>query len=177
MSHDAAWRDSCASTRRDKRWRWLWRLVSPLVHGTDEHQFASLMPPDRQTPRHYRRYQSSRENRRSDELFPQASSSALLRWNGCAMNRARSNCPSRRSEIALSMSRRFHRRASRSIRIEYSMAWSFWLTSKMSHGARWRDSCASTRRDSERRWLWRLVRRFCHFAAACKTMPPTIIAA
>ena len=27
----------------------------------------------------------------------------------------------------------------------------------MSHGARWRDSCASTRRDSECRWLWRLV--------------------
>jgi hypothetical protein len=29
MSHGCAWRDSCASTRRDKRSRWLWRLVGP----------------------------------------------------------------------------------------------------------------------------------------------------
>jgi len=32
MSHGCAWRDSCASTRRDKRSRWLWRLVRPLDH-------------------------------------------------------------------------------------------------------------------------------------------------
>src|SRR3954471_13037832 len=32
------------------------------------------------------------------------------------------------------------------------------LTSKMSHGRGWRDSCASTRRDRPDRWLWRLVR-------------------
>ena len=30
MSHDASRRDSCASTRRDGWWRWLWRLVRPM---------------------------------------------------------------------------------------------------------------------------------------------------
>ena len=27
MSHDGDWREACASTTRDKPWRWLWRLV------------------------------------------------------------------------------------------------------------------------------------------------------
>lgn len=30
----------------------------------------------------------------------------------------------------------------------------------MSHDARWREPCVSRDRDSERRWLWRLVRPF-----------------
>src|SRR5262245_14673847 len=30
MSHDGSWRDSCASTRRDRSRRWLWRLVGPF---------------------------------------------------------------------------------------------------------------------------------------------------
>jgi hypothetical protein len=36
MSHGCAWRGACASTIRDKRSRWLWRLVGPgfdCVHG------------------------------------------------------------------------------------------------------------------------------------------------
>ena len=30
MSHDGDWRGACASTTRDKPWRWLWRLVRHL---------------------------------------------------------------------------------------------------------------------------------------------------
>ena len=32
MSHERGRRDSCASRRRDGRDRWLWRLVSPILH-------------------------------------------------------------------------------------------------------------------------------------------------
>ncbi len=35
MSHGAGWREPCASTDRDKRWRWLWRLVSRKI-GNEE---------------------------------------------------------------------------------------------------------------------------------------------
>src|ERR1043165_8676736 len=30
MSHDGSWRGSCASRRRDRCRRWLWRLVGPF---------------------------------------------------------------------------------------------------------------------------------------------------
>jgi hypothetical protein len=32
MSHERGWREPCASTDRDRRDRWLWRLVRPILH-------------------------------------------------------------------------------------------------------------------------------------------------
>src|SRR3954462_2821583 len=40
MSHDAGRRDSCGSTRRDGRWRWLWRLVRLVLHGMTSFVFS-----------------------------------------------------------------------------------------------------------------------------------------
>src|SRR5689334_881644 len=36
MSHDGGWRGSCVSRRRDRRRRWLWRLVSPFFEFAPE---------------------------------------------------------------------------------------------------------------------------------------------
>jgi hypothetical protein len=43
-------------------------------------------------------------------------------------------------------------------------------TLQMSHGAGWRELCASTDRDRQRRWLWRLVRPFSLTDAAYRSL-------
>ncbi len=47
MSHGCAWRASCASTRRDKRSRWLWRLVRLFGVGNYHPQDCGSNPKTR----------------------------------------------------------------------------------------------------------------------------------
>ena len=43
MSHDSAWRDSCASTRHDKQSRWLWRLVRRKRLANRQKRFDQIL--------------------------------------------------------------------------------------------------------------------------------------
>ena len=47
------------------------------------------------------------------------------------------------------------------------------LTSKMSHGGKWRRSCASTNCDIYRSWLHRLVRLIFHSVRSCRAFAPS----
>jgi len=61
MSHDRAWRDSCASTRHDKHGCWFWRLVGRFFHPTRKapwlSYFEEMRPSYRASASHYANYQ------------------------------------------------------------------------------------------------------------------------
>ena len=144
MSHDYSWRGVCASTTRNSRGRWLWRLVR-LLH-------VDYLAGDSRSPQ---RIDAGPTIGTSHAMIsvgriPRFSSFLFLRTATVAKH-AIATCNREISWHVSTMPSVW-----KLILISFMMRL-FAETLQMSRDRSWRDTCVSTGRDSCGRWLWRLV--------------------